>query len=272
MGNYGSYFVSALRQPVSLTVLAGLGMISLVSMNPLPILIGLAGKAAFVTVAPMLPAWRRSVDACEEKRKLTESQNKAKEMLRRLPDADQRRYHALMQTAVSIRENYARYNDASRSYLEQLSERLDGMLLRYLRMLIAENNYTGHLSKNSAGEMDRRIGALQQEMAQDDERVRSIKEKQLAILEQRKGKLIKAEADRSVLGAQLSTLEELMNLLKEQAITMKEPDEMNAQLDSLMAEIEHTEDTVTALESSFETLFDRELRAAEEEQKRLQSE
>jgi hypothetical protein len=63
-----------------------------------------------------------------------------------------------------------------------------------------------------------------------------------------------------------------MKLLKEQAITMKQPDEMNAQLDSLMAEIEHTEDTVTALESSFDTLFDRELRAAEEEQKRLQSE
>lgn len=272
MGNYGSYFVSALRQPVSLIVLAGLGMISLASMNPIPILLGLVGKAGFVTVAPLLPQWRRYVDGRAEKRKVTESENRAKELLRRLPDEQQRRYHTLMKTAVSIRENYARYNDASRSYLEQLSGRLDGMLLRYLRMLIAENNYTGHLAANSAGEMDGRIAALQLEMAQDDERVRSIKEKQLSILQQRKEKLLKAEADRSVLGAQLSTLEELMKLLKEQAITMKEPDEMNAQLDSLMAEIEHTEDTVTALESSFDTLFDRELRAAEEEQKRLQSE
>lgn len=46
---------------------------------------------------------------------------------------------------------------------------------------------------------------------------------------------------------------------------------MNAQLDSLMAEVEHTEQTVTAIEASFDTQFDRELRAAEEEQRRLQA-
>ncbi len=272
MGSYGRYFVKALRNPYSLLVVAGLGMISLVSMNPLPIIIGLAGKAGFVTVAPLLPAWKKRVDAGEEQRKVTESENRAKELLQRLPAPQQQRYHALMQTALSIRENYARYNDASRQYLEQLSQRLDDMLLRYLRMLIAENNYSGHLATNSAAELEDRIQALDQEMQHDDERVRSIKEKQLAILAQRKDKLIKADKDRSVLAAQLGTLEELMNLLQEQAITMKEPEEMNAQLDSLMSEIEHTEDTVTALESSFDTLFDRELRAAEEEQKRLQSE
>ncbi|MCB2204146.1 hypothetical protein KQI65_05305 [bacterium] len=271
MGSYGSYFVRALRNPVGLLTLAGFGAISLVSMNPIPLFIGLGLEAGFVTVAPMLPAWRRRVDAKDEQRLVEEGENRAKEMLRKLPDSQQQRYRTLRQTAVSIRENYARYNDASRNYLEQLSGRLDDMLLRYLRMLITESNYTKHLAEHSATELEGRIRSLQDEMAQDDERVRTIKEKQLSILQQRREKLTKADGDREVLAAQLSTLEELMQLLKEQAITMKEPDEMNAQLDSLMSEIEHTEDTVTALESSFETLFDRELRAAEE-QKRLQSE
>ncbi|MDT8325630.1 MAG: hypothetical protein RRA94_16060, partial [Bacteroidota bacterium] len=204
MGNYGRYLVRALRQPASLLVLAGLGVISLVSMNPLPILVGLAGKVGFVTVAPLLPAWRRFVDEGDEKRRVLESENRSKEQLRRLPEAQQRRYNALMQTAVSIRDNYARYNDASRNYLDQLSERLDDMLHRYLRMLIAENNYTTHLAANSAAQLVGRMTALQAEMSHDDERVRSIKEKQLSILQQRKEKLTKAEADRSVLAAQLT--------------------------------------------------------------------
>ena len=271
MGSYGTYFTRALRNPVSLLAVGVLGMISLVSMNPLPVLIGLAGKIGFVTVAPALPAWRRRVDAADEKQERHESENRAKEMLRTLQPVQQQRYRAMMETAVSIRDNYARHNEASRGYLEQLSTRLDDMLLRYARMLVAEHNYSGHLAENSVRELDGRISSLTGEIEEADERVRDIKQKQLAILEQRKEKLEKAGKDRSVLVAQIDTLEELMKLLKEQAITMKEPEEMNAQLDSLMGEIENTEHTVVALESSFETLFDRELRAAEE-QKRLQSE
>jgi uncharacterized protein YjcR len=222
-----------------------------------------------VGVAPLLPAWRKRVDAGESRQKKLEGENRAKDLLRTLPAAQQGRYRLLMETAVSIRDNYAQYNEASRTYLDQLSERLDDMLLRYSRMLIAENTYTGHLASNSAKELDTRMSTLEKEMAEDDERVRAIKEKQFDILVQRKEKLLKADQDRSVLAAQLTTLEELMKLLKEQAITMKEPEEMNAQLDSLMAEIENTEHTVTALETSFDTLFDRELRAAEEEQRRI---
>jgi hypothetical protein len=272
MGSYGRYFLKALRNPISLLVFGGLCMISLISGNPLPLIFAAAGKVTWVAAAPLLPAWRRKVDKGEVNRHKLEGENRAKELLRTLPGADQQRYHTLVLTASSIRENYARYNEASRTFLGQISSRLDDMLLRYLRMLLAKNNYEKHLVSNDSGELEQRMIALTLEMEQDSEQIRGIKGKQLQILEQRKEKLVKAESDSAVLTEQITTLEELMNLLKEQALTMKEPEEMNAQLDSLMAEIEHTENTVTAIESSFDVSFDRELKAAEEEQRMLQSE
>ncbi|MBN1448942.1 MAG: hypothetical protein JXA28_13515 [Bacteroidetes bacterium] len=271
MGSYGTYALHALKNPASLMTLGGFAMISLISGNPIPIFVGLVMKIAFVAGAPMIPAWRKRVDGDTEQRARLESENQAKELLRRLPADDQQRYRSLMETAVSIRENYARYNETSRTFLDQISERLDDMLLRYLRMLIAKNDYKGHMTETTADEIAGRIAALQSEIGNVEDRIRPLKEKQLSILEQRREKLTKATMDSALLDEQITTLEQLMQLLKEQAITMKDPEEMNAQLDSLMGEIETTEHTVTALESSFESLFDRELRAAEEEQKRLES-
>jgi len=271
MGSYGTYSLHALKNPASLMMLGGFVMISLISGNPIPIIAGLGVKILFVAGAPMIPAWRRRVDAETDHRLRLESERKAKELLRRLPDDDQQRYRSLMDTAVSIRENYARYNETSRSFLDQISERLDDMLLRYLRMLIAKNNYSGHIAGTTEEDLSARIATLRTEIDEAEERIRPLKEKQLHILEQRREKLGKAKRDSALLDEQIVTLEQLMQLLREQAITMKNPDEMNAQLDSLMGEIETTEHTVTALESSFENLFDRELQAAEQEQQRLQS-
>ena len=262
MASYGSYFVKALRNPVSLLSVAGLGMISLVSMNPLPLIVGLAGKALFVTVAPALPAWRRHVDGRERSIALDEAEDRTRKQLAALPAGDQQRYRQLQQTATGIRENYAQYSEASRDFLTQMSGRIDDMLARYLRMLIARDSYAKHLATQDPDTLQRRIEALDAEMADADERVRAVREKQRAVLVQREEKLRKAEGDSALLEAQLGTLEEMMLLVKEQAITMKEPEEMSAQLDSIMNEIEHTESTVAAIETSFDLAFDRALEAA----------
>ncbi len=237
----------------------GLGIISLASGNPIPLLVALGGEALFVTVAPVLPAWRRFVDSREASLALDEAAGKIQSELAALPATEQQRYRRLESTAAGIRENYAQYSDASRDFLSTMTTRIDGMLERYLRMLISRDAYTKHLASNSATQLEARIAKLDVEMEGDEERVRQVKGKQRVVLVQRLEKLNKAHGDSEMLDAQLGTLEEMVLLLKEQAITMKEPEEITAQLDSLMSEIENTESTVTAIETSFDLAFDREL-------------
>lgn len=265
MNSYATYLVKALKNPVSLFVFGGLAMITLISGNLLPLLVGLAAEALFVIGAPALPAWRRYVDGRETALALDAAANKTRKELAALPEEERQRYLRLENTAKAIRENYARYSDASRDVLAQAETRLDDMLTRYLRMLIARQSYANHLAANNPLQLETRISTLDEEMRHDDERVRGVKAKQRAILSQRHEKLRKAEHDSALLDAQLGTLEEMVMLIKEQAITMKEPEEMTAQLDSLMDEISHTEDTVTAIETSFELAFDRELEQAQKQ-------
>jgi hypothetical protein len=263
MNSYGTYFLKALKNPVGLIALGGLAMITIVSGNFIPVLVGLIGEGMFVTGAPMLPAWRRRIDAREAALAVEVAEDKTRDELRALPAAEQQRYQKLQATALAVRENYAQYSQASRDFLAQMTARIDDMLARYLRMLIAKDAYAKHLATNSASELENRVAKLDAEMEGDDERVREVKAKQRAVLAQRLEKLQKAERDSSLLEAQLITLEEMVMLLKEQAITMKEPEEMTAQLDTLISEIENTESTVSAIETSFELAFDRELKSAE---------
>ncbi|MFA6233382.1 MAG: hypothetical protein WC824_04220 [Bacteroidota bacterium] len=259
MNSYQTYLLKALKNPVGLIVVGGLGIISLASGNLLPLIVALAGELLFVVGAPALPAWRRHVDGREASLAIDEAADKTRAELSALPAAEQQRYRRLETVASGIRENYAQYSDASRDFLSTMSARIDEMLGRYLRMLIAKDSYAKHLTNNSASQLEDRIAQLDTEMLNDDDRVREVKAKQRSVLAQRLEKLHKAETDSALLEAQLGTLEEMVMLMKEQAITMKEPEEITAQLDSLMGEIENTESTVTAIETSFELAFDREL-------------
>ncbi|MDX9758785.1 MAG: hypothetical protein RBU27_06455 [Bacteroidota bacterium] len=263
MASYGTYFLKALKNPVALVIVGGLAAISLVSMNPLPVIIAFVGEALFVGGAPLLPAWRRRVDGHEAAQALEAAEDQARARLDALPATEQQRYRRLEHTAAGIRENYAQYSQASRDFLTQASTRIDDMLDRYLRMLLAKDSYAKHLASHSADELATRVAALEAEMAQADDRLREVKGRQREVLAQRLERLRKAEADSALLEAQLSTLEEMVMLMKEQAITMKEPEEISAQLDSLMGEIENTESTVSAIETSVEVAFDKELRKLE---------
>lgn len=263
MASYGTYFLKALKNPVALVIVGGLAAISLVSMNPLPLVLGLLGEAVFVGGAPLLPAWRRRVDGQETSRALEAAEDQTRARLDALPPAEQQRYRRLERTAAGIRGNYEQYSQASRDFLAQASSRIDEMLDRYLRMLIAKDSYAKHLASNSAGELAERVAELDVEMNEADDRLREVKARQREVLAQRHERLRKAEADSALLEAQLSTLEEMVMLMQEQAITMKEPEEITAQLDSLMGEIENTESTVSAIETSVEVAFDKQLRNLE---------
>jgi hypothetical protein len=260
---YSRYFFSALKSPVHLIVTAGVCTIALVSMNPAPALAALAADALWLLTAPLLPAYRARVDARIAGARRDEEEAQLRGLRNALGEADRQKYDGLAASVRSVREAYTRYSDNSKPYLAQLSERLDDMLARYLRMLDARAAYDRRLGEVDRADIARRLDALASPSG--DERMDSINAKQRDILAQRLERLDKAATDRGLLTAQLDTLEQLMGLLREQAVTMRDPEELTGRLDALIGEIEATEKTVSDLEASSDLLFDRALRAAEQQ-------
>jgi len=263
MVSYAGYLKAAFTSQINLLALAGVGMISLISGNPVPLFIGLVGEAVWLGVAPLLPAYRNMVDGKRDRHARIDAEAKTRETLRSLPPELRAQSERLERMARDIRQNYSKYNESSKLFLDRLAGRFDDMVQRHARMLNARHEYERHFSANSEVELRERLDILDAEMSGMDGEVRNLKARQRDILAKRLERLEQAQRDYQLLKAQIATLEEMMALLKEQALTMRRPEEMTEQLNTLMGEIEVTEHTVSSLEASFENLFDRELDEAE---------
>jgi 3-dehydroquinate dehydratase len=88
-------------------------------------------------------------------------------------------------------------------------------------------------------------------METDPPRVRQIKQKRLDILEKRLDRFKKAHENLAVIEAQLETIEDVTKYIHEQSLTMRNPEEVSFQLDTLIAEVEETQAAVTEIEEVF---------------------
>ncbi len=263
MSSYGRYFMAALTSVPNIVVFSLLAVVSLVSMNPLPILLALVAEAAWLGVAPVLPAFRNSVDATTARHKEIDRKNEAVAIVDQLPAAAQHRYRRLEAMVDEVRSNYEKIGGNSRILLDQIGGQMESLLPRYLDMLRAASAFDATLAGADEHDLEARIAALDLEIAGADARVAEIKERQRGILEKRRDTLVRARKDTEVLHAQLEAFEDLARLLKEQSLTMRDPTAASAQIDALVSGIDVTEQTVHELESNYAELFDRELASSQ---------
>lgn len=264
MSSYGHYLKAALTSVPNIVVFSLLAVVSLVSMNPIPIVLGLVAEAAWLGIAPVLPAFRASVDKTAERHKEIDRKNAASDVIAQLPASAQQRYRRLEGMVDEVRSNYEKIGGNSRILLDQIGGQMESLLPRYLEMLRAASAFDATLEGTDEHDIDARIATLDAEIAGADPRVAEIKERQRGILEKRRDTLGRARKDTAVLHAQLEAFEDLARLLKEQSLTMRDPSAASAQIDALVSGIDVTEQTVHELESNYAELFDRELAAAQQ--------
>ena len=263
MGSYLGYVKAALTSQYNLLFLAGTGMISLISGNIFPLLIGLGGEAVWLAAAPVTPAYRRIVDKKIERHARLDAENELAKLSRILPTDLRARFDNMVRQVNEIRAHNSAQDSVSRIFLDSTTARLDDMLHRYARMLNANHRWAQHALSGNRASIEERLNALPEETDGDAE-LAAAHDQQRRLLEQRMEKLDKAERDNRLLVAQIATLEDAMGLLRDQALTLSRPEEMTERIDDFLDEVAVTEQTVSALESSFATLFDRELKQAEE--------
>ncbi len=263
MNSYFGYVKAALTSQINLLVLAGAGMISLISGNLVLLFAALAGEAVWLGAAPLTPAYRRLVDRKLERHARIDAEDEMQRIAGALPVELRRRFDTMLKQVNEIRAHNAAQDAVSSAFLERTTERLDDMLRRYARMLHAHDRWVQHTQSGNREDIERRLTAMNEENESDPD-IAAAHMQQRRILEQRLEKLDKAARDNRLLVTQMSTLEDAMGLLRDQALTLRNPEEMTGHLDGFLTEVEVTEQTVSALESSFASLFDRELKQAEE--------
>ncbi len=174
-----------------------------------------------------------------------------KEVFQLLTKHSQRRYIRLRKLEKDIGANYRKLSYASQGMLNSHLQKIDGLLDSYLNLLYQKERYEYSQQTSSENEILAAISGLRADMANDPPRVQAIKQRRLKILEQRVDRFKKGKENLEIIEAQLETIEDVTKYIHEQSLTLRNPEEITFQLDTLLSEVEETQASVEEMEAVF---------------------
>ncbi|HTW59124.1 MAG TPA: hypothetical protein VMD99_13410 [Terriglobales bacterium] len=249
-----NYLKAAFHWQYNWIALGGAAVFALVSGTALPILLAAGLELMYLSLVPQSSRFRRLVRSWALAEEQLKHQQKLSEMLQNLSPEMQSRYIHCAQICGSIRSNFAQLSSQSQIFLQQIDTSLQGLLTGYARLLSAAAQQQQYMKSTGQDEIKREIASLQKALATDPPRVKEINQKRIEILNKRLEKFDKISENRKVVDAQCSAVEDVLMLVRDQSVTMRDPQQVSDRLDSLVHDVEQTEQTVQQVETIFSDL------------------
>ena len=227
------------------------GAFALVSGSFLPILLAAGLELMYLAIVPQNWRFQRLVRSWKFAEQQQKREQKLSEMLATLPADMQSRYVHAAQVCGAIRTNFAQFSSTSQIFLQQIDSRLQGLLNGYARLLLTAAQQQQYVKSTEPDGIQREIAALQKSLASDSPKVQEINKKRIEILSKRLEKFAKISENRKVVDAQCSAVEDVLMLVCDQSVTMRDPQQVSERLDGLVHDVEQTEQTVQQVEAIF---------------------
>jgi hypothetical protein len=234
--------------------LAGAGAFALLTGTAIPIALAGGLELMYLAVVSQHPRFQRLVRSWKFAEQQKQNEQKLGDMLRSLPPDMQGRYIKLAEVCRSIRGNFSQLSSTSQIFVQQMDQRLEGLLHGYARLLSAAFQQRQYVKTTDPDEIKKEVAALQQHLNTDPPRVQDINKKRVEILSKRLEKYQKINENRQVVDAQCSAVEDVLQLVRDQSVTMRDPQQVSDQLANLVHDVEQTEQTVQQVESIFSGL------------------
>jgi len=243
------YFKGALLHPVNGLMVAGAVTASALLLSPLVLAAGFVFEGVYLFALPRLNVFQRLVDskiARARKRARTKMET---ELYRGLSVNQQSSYDGLRLLRDNIERNYRRMGRGLPSLASQSLVQIDALLLSFLRLLDQLNGYRTDLGPTERLKVSEELASLRKDVELElNDKLKEIKRRRVRILERRSERFFKGEENRELISHQLAAIEDLLKLVNEQSLTLRDPSDVSYHLDSLMAEVEETESTVKEME------------------------
>jgi hypothetical protein len=227
------------------------GAFALVSGSFLPIILAGGLELMYLAIVPHNWRFQRLVKSWKFAEEQQKHQQKLSEMLASLPAVMQSRYVHAVQVCGAIRSNFAQFSSTSQIFLQQIDARLQGLLSGYARLLLAATQQQQYVKSAEQDGIKHEIASLEKALSSDPPKVQEINKKRIEILTKRLEKFDKISENRKVVDAQCSAVEDVLMLVRDQSVTMRDPQQVSERLDSLVHDVEQTEQTVQQVEAIF---------------------
>ena len=209
-----------------------------------------ASELMYLGILPRQKRFQKLVRAQHDKERSKPPSQK--EIYLRLTKFSQRRYARLRKIEKEIESNYRKLSYASQGLLDSHLKKIDGLIESYIKLLYQKERYEDSARNGAEAEIARDIKGIRDELqVTKSTKVRAIKERRLRILDQRLARYKKSKENQEIIEEQLATIEDVIKYIHEQSLTLRDPEAITFQLDTLLNEVEETEASVEEMEELF---------------------
>ena len=251
-----NYVKEAAKLQYNWITLAGIAGFAAVSGSALPLLLGAGIELMYLSLVPQSPRFQRLVRSWKYAEEKRQHDRRLNAMFQEIPAEMRLRYADLDRICSAIRENYSRLSSTSQIFAQQMEDRLQGLLQGYVRLLHAAWQHREYLRTTDLRVVQHELAQLQKEQESDMPKVQEINRKRIEILNKRVEKFKKIRENCEVIDAQCAAVEDVLGLIKDQSVTMRDPQQLSEHLEGLVRDVEQTEETVREVESIFENVPD----------------
>jgi hypothetical protein len=232
--------------------MAGAAAFAVLSSSELPLILGAGLELIYLAAVPQMPRFQRLVRSWKYAEDKKEIEVKLRALFNEIPPEMRVRYGKVEALCRNIRENYARLSSATQVFAKETEDRLDGLLQGYLRLLHALQQHYEYLRSTDLDRIKKECSALERTLTTDPPKVQEINRKRIEIINKRVEKFAKIRENCSVIEAQCGAMEDVLQLIRDQSVTLRDPQQVSDQLEGLVRDVEQTEQTVREVESIFE--------------------
>jgi hypothetical protein len=223
-----------------------------VSVSALPLVLAAGLELIYLSTIPNNSRFQRLVRSWQYEREKAERQKSLSALFYELPPEMQARYANLDNICRGIRANYTRLTATSQMFVDQMESKLEGLSQSYIRLLNSAFHHREYLRATNPDTIKKEIAQLQKDLASDPAKVQEINKKRIEILNKRVEKYGKVHENCEVIDAQCAAVEDVLQLIRDQSVTMHDPQQISDHLDNLVKDVEQTEETVRQVESIFD--------------------
>lgn len=240
------YAKYAFVNPYNLSLLVGAGTVSAATGNWLLGLITLGAEALWMLFAPDSKGLRRLwFDKKHAQVRAAEVQAKQAAAIAALPDQQADRCRELLEKKAQIDRLCASNPAFTADLLRGELAKLDALVGSYIDLAtdyVRYADYLGNIDLNEIERDIRRYQLLVDQADKGDER-RPVALKNLEVLQRRKAKVAEIKTNLGKARSQIDLIENTFELLADQIVTMRTPEELSGQLDTLLDGVEAIKET-----------------------------
>jgi hypothetical protein len=231
-------------------VLGGTALASLIALNPIPLLVWLGSEMVLLPVLDSGPL-RRLVIRRKRAQERARAEAERARLLTALTPSHAKRYRAMGEMCRLIESNYQSLTGISQAYLSEQRGKLDVILQGCVSRLLALQRYERMPAGRNVYEIEEEIGDLERELARADlpERAASALRKNLELKRKLLESLSEVGDTVKTLLTELDSMESLLEVLHQNSISLRDPQAISEELDSIVRQSEDSDRVVREMEA-----------------------